>query len=115
MPRPRKLRHCCHYPADRVFKPQGIPMQDIESLELSLDEFEAMRFCDLDGLDQAEAGRQMKISRGTVQRLLYSARRKLVAAILDNHAILVNLKEGEACHVGLHSHKRRPRRERRAV
>jgi len=115
MPRPRKPRHCCRYPADRVYKPQGIPMRDIETVEISLDQFEALRFCDLDGLDQEEAGRQMGVSRGTVQRLLKSARQAVVEAILNNEALLVNLKQGDDCHVGLHTHQHRRGRGRQPV
>ena len=90
-------------------------MKEIDITTLTLDEFEVLRFCDLDGLDQSEAGKQMGISRGTVQRLLYSARRKVVGAILDNNALMINLKQGEHCDVGVHTHERRPRPRRRAV
>lgn len=115
MPRPRKRRRCCRYNADRVFKPQGIPLREIETVEITLDQFEALRFCDLDGLDQEEAGRQMGISRGTVQRLLYAARRRIAEAILDNKAIAINLKQGDECDVGVHTHPRRGRARRRSV
>jgi predicted DNA-binding protein (UPF0251 family) len=54
---------------------------------LALDEFEAMRLCDLEGLSQIEAGERMQISRGTVQRLLESGRRKVVQALLANHGL----------------------------
>ena len=67
-------------------------MRDIEVGELSLDQFEAMRLCDHEGLDQQQAGERMEISRGTVQRLLYSGRWQIVEAILKNHAIIINLK-----------------------
>jgi len=54
---------------------------------LALDEFEAMRLCDLEGLSQIEAGERMQISRGTVQRLLESGRRKVVQALLANQGL----------------------------
>ena len=68
-------------------------------------------------LDQAEAGARMGISRGTVQRLLYSGRRELVAAILRQDAIVINLsrsersasdrvEESEADDAGMHSNQR---------
>lgn len=71
---------------------------------LSLDQFEVLRLCDLEGLDQQQAGERLGVSRGTVQRLLYAARRQLVAAILENHAIMVNLKPGDDEDVSLYSH-----------
>lgn len=96
MPRPRKQRCCRRYRADRLYKPQGLPMRQIETTELSLDQFEAMRLCDLEGLDQAEAGERMGVSRGTIQRLLYDGRRRLMGGMLRNDAIIVNLKQREA-------------------
>ena len=114
MPRPRKQRRCRRYIADRVYKPQGIPLREIDTSLLSLDQFEALRLCDVDGLDQEDAGRQMGVSRGTIQRLLYSGRKQLLEAILSNNAIIINLQESEDCHAGMHSDegKRRARRHR---
>ncbi len=109
MPRPRKQRCCRRYQADRVYKPQGIPMSQIKTAVLSLDQFEAVRLCDVEGLDQSEAGRRMGISRGTVQRLLYSARKLTAEAILNNDAIVINLRESEACHASLHTDQGRRR------
>jgi predicted DNA-binding protein (UPF0251 family) len=58
-------------------------------------------------LDQHEAGERMGISRGTVQRLLYAGRKRLVDAILNNRAIIVNLQESEAEYAGMHPHRRK--------
>lgn len=115
MPRPKKQRCCRRYRADRVFKPQGFPMRDIDMVEISLDEFEVLRLCDYEGLDQTEAGRQMGVSRGTVQRLLYRARRQVVAALLNKNALAVNLRGSEACHDGMHTHPRGRGSRRRRV
>ena len=95
MPRPRKRRFCKRYQADRVFKPQGIPMKNISSVEIPLDQFEAMRLCDLEQLDQTAAGEKMGISRGTIQRLLNEGRSQLLEAILNNSAIIIKLKKSE--------------------
>ena len=109
MARPRKRRCCRRYQADRIYKPQGIRLREIETTVLSLDQFEALRLCDLERLDQEAAGREMGVSRGTVQRLLYDARQKLVGGLLNNQAIVVNLRNREVCHAGLHSHQRKHR------
>ncbi len=106
MPRPRKLRCCRRYDADRVYKPQGIPLGDLATTVLTLDQFEALRLCDAEGLEQEAAGERLGVSRGTVQRLLYTARKQLIEAILNNQAVVINLKESEACHVDMHSHQR---------
>ena len=87
MPRGRKYR-CCRPLSDaRVLKPRGIPLPDVKVHWLALDEIEAMRLCDLEGLSQIEAGERMQISRGTVQRLLESGRRKVVQALLANQGL----------------------------
>ncbi len=99
MPRPRKRRRCRRFEGDRVFKPRSIPMSEIETLRLGLDELEAMRLCDLEGCEQEVAGERMAVSRGTVQRLLKSGRAKVVQALLDSSALVIEKGESdEALH-----------------
>jgi len=81
-------------------------MREIGMTMLSLDQFEALRLCDHDRLEQEEAGRVLGVSRGTVQRLLYTARHQIVEAFLNNNAIIVNLRESEMKDVGMHSDRR---------
>ena len=64
-------------------------MSNMEMELLQLDEFEAMRLCDLDGLEQAEAGDKMGVSRGTIQRLLESGRKKLLRALVERKALQI--------------------------
>jgi predicted DNA-binding protein (UPF0251 family) len=95
-PRPRKPRICeCPHrpPGSQVFKPAGIPLKGLARIELAQDELEALRLCDQEGLTQAEAGVRMKISRGTVQRLVTSGRHKLITAVVECHALLIKLPE----------------------
>ena len=99
MPRPRKRRHCRRFEGDRVFKPRSIPMSQLETLRLGLDELEAMRLCDFEGHEQEAAGERMGVSRGTVQRLLKSGRAKVVRALLDSSALVIEKGESdEALH-----------------
>jgi predicted DNA-binding protein (UPF0251 family) len=101
VPRPRKRRRCRQFDGDRVFKPRSIPMADLERIRLGLDELEAMRLCDLDGLDQEAAGGRMGVSRGTIQRLLQAGRTKVLRALLDSSALIIG--EGKA-NATLHPH-----------
>lgn len=89
MPRPRKHCRCRRYDGDRVFKPRSIPMHALQTVDLELPELEAMRWCDVEGLQQAEAGERMGVSRGTVQRYLQSGRAKLVGALVRGDAVVV--------------------------
>lgn len=63
---------------------------------LAPDEFEAMRLCDGEGLSQIDAGERMQISRGAVQRLLETGRRKVIQALLSNQALGVSAESAPA-------------------
>ncbi|MEF3254929.1 MAG: DUF134 domain-containing protein [Deferribacterales bacterium] len=65
-------------------------MQSISVEYISPDEFESMRLCDLNDLTQEEAGVKMGVSRGTIQRLLYSGRKKLIRALMENRGIIIS-------------------------
>jgi len=65
--------------------PQGFG----EPIQLEHAEVEALRLVDLEGLSQEEAGDRMGISRGTVWRLLQSARRKVAEALTQGRAIII--------------------------
>lgn len=88
---PRNPKHrCCRSDASGLYyKPRGIPLGALKLELVQLDEFEAMRLCDLDGLEQAEAGEKMGVSRGTIQRLLESGRKKLLQALVEQKAIQI--------------------------
>jgi len=94
-PRPKKPRTCCpnRRPGDLVFKPAGTPLSELEQVELEVDELEALRLCDQRGLTQADAGEQMKISRGTVQRLVASGRKKIITALLEERSLIIKLND----------------------
>ncbi len=88
MPRSKKPRLCgCSFKGS-AFKPTGVPLSEIEKIILFRDELEALKLCDLDGLTQEQAGRKMKISRGTVQRILASARKKVASALSECKALV---------------------------
>jgi len=94
-PRPRKPRKCCpsRRPSDHMFKPAGTPLSKLQTIELEADELEAISLCDRDGLTQSEAGEQMGISRGTVQRLVTSGRKKVITALLSGYALVIKPHE----------------------
>ena len=64
-------------------------MPELQILTLRVDELEALRLCDLEGFDQAEAGEKMGISRGTVQRLLKSGRETLIRTLVEGTALVI--------------------------
>ena len=89
MPRRCKKRNCRRLSGQRNFKPSGIPSVELESIDLHLDEFEALRLCDYEGMNQIEAAKSMEISRGTVQRLLVSGRKKIMDVLLNRKELVI--------------------------
>ena len=89
MPRPQKPRRVGFIPDATYFKPAGIPMRVLEEICLSMEEAEAVRLKDLEGLDQEEGARKLNVSRPTFQRILGSARQKIADALLNGKAIKI--------------------------
>jgi len=87
-PRCKKPRNCKCTFRGKAFKPTGIPMAEIEQILLLREELEALKLCDLDDLTQAEAGTEMGVSRGTIQRILTIARKKVAKALSKGQAIV---------------------------
>ncbi len=83
----RKKRYARRLENHKTYKPQGIPTSNLNVIIVNLDEFEAMRLCDFEGLSQVEAASDMHVSRATIQRLLLSGRKKVVDAILSNNVL----------------------------
>jgi predicted DNA-binding protein (UPF0251 family) len=71
------------------FKPAGIPLRDLEEVCMSIEEAEAVRLKDLEGLEQEQGADKMNISRPTFQRVLASARQKVADALLNGKAIRI--------------------------
>ena len=88
-PRFRKRRWCLPFKGDIFYKPIAVPLAALEVINLGQDELEAMRLCDCEELDQEAAAKRMNISRGTIQRLLYAGRKKMLDAILNAKALRV--------------------------
>lgn len=85
MPRCEKSRRVCREPQHTgLWRGTGAQEE-----KLTVEELEALRLCDLEGLSQDEAGSRMDISRGTFQRILYRARKKVASALVNGHNITI--------------------------
>lgn len=87
MGRPPKPRTVAEIPAVSLFKPQGVPARYLDTVVLGLDELEALRLADLEGLYQETAAERMGISRPTFGRLVEEARRKVTNALFNGRAL----------------------------
>ena len=74
------------------FKPRGIPLSSLEEEELFPDELEALKLHDVDGLDQIEAAKKMKVSQPTFGRILNAAYKKVANAVITGKAIRIEKK-----------------------
>ncbi len=87
-PRPKKIRKCEGNFCGHAFKPTGTPLSKLEKVEIYRDEMEALRLCDREGMTQEEAGQQMGVSRGTIQRIITIARKKTADALSEGKALV---------------------------
>jgi len=93
MARPKKPRRISFDPNVVYFKPRAIPLSELEEVDLSLDELEALRLCDLKDLEQKTAAKKMKISQSTLSRILISARKKVIKALIEGKAIKIHTQK----------------------
>ena len=66
-----------------------VPERGKEPIYIEPAEVEVLRLVDFEGLSQEEAGERMGVSRGTVWRLLQSARKKTAQALSDGRTLNV--------------------------
>ncbi len=89
MPRPYKCRCIGRQPAVSAFKPVGVPGHALPQVTLSLDELEAVRLADLEGLYQEQAAARMEVSRQTLGNIVASARRKLADCVVNGKLLRI--------------------------
>ena len=95
MARPRNCRRVGFMPGSNYFKPRGIPLSMLEEVVLTVDEFEAVRLADLDGLYQEQAAEKMKVSRQTFGRIIEAAHKKVAEALVRGKALKIEGGEVE--------------------
>jgi predicted DNA-binding protein (UPF0251 family) len=61
----------------------------LKSVNLTVDELEAIRLKDLEGLEQIAAAESMHISQPTFHRLIESARKKVADSLVNGKAIRI--------------------------
>jgi predicted DNA-binding protein (UPF0251 family) len=89
MARPEKLRRVGWLGEGRGFKPVGRPSSELGIETLRLDELEALRLADLEGLYQEAAAERMGVSRATFARVLERARATVARALIDEKLLVI--------------------------
>lgn len=92
MPRPRGIRRIEGMPQAFFYKPQGIPLRQLQIIDITMEEFEAIRLKDVQELQQEECAKEMRVSQSTFQRIISQARRKISNAIVRGAAIRIEKK-----------------------
>ena len=90
MPRPPIERSVAGVPRITLFKPAGVPARELDRLRLAVDELEAIRLVDLEGLSHERAAEALGVSRQTVGRVLERGRAKVADALVGGKAIEIS-------------------------
>lgn len=95
MARPTKCRRICHMPVVQEFVPNRQDGQ--EPVILSMDEYEAIRLMDKEGMSQQQCSSRMGVARTTVQKIYESARKKIAEMLVEGRAIRIEGGDVELC------------------
>ena len=85
--RREKLRRVGIIPEYRGFTPDGLASGD--AIDMTVDELEVLRLCDLEGLNQEAVAQQMGIARATVAAICSRAHRKVANALVNGRALII--------------------------
>ncbi|AEI15159.1 UPF0251 protein [Flexistipes sinusarabici DSM 4947] len=89
MPRQDKIRFVGYDPEVKNFKPSGLPSVKLDKVDLTIDEFEAIRLADYLGYDHENAALLMNISRPTFSRLIVRARHKVADFLVGAKELII--------------------------
>lgn len=87
MPRPTKNRKIGNPPKMKGFSPFGLPMCQVESIQLKFEEYESVRLVNYEMLAQDQAAEQMNVSRPTFTRIYNKALETIAKAFVEGKAI----------------------------
>jgi predicted DNA-binding protein (UPF0251 family) len=90
MPRPNKSRKIFSNPGVFHFKPVGRNIKEYDEVELTIDEFEAIRLADYEGLYQEKAAEQMNVSRQTFGNIVNSAHKKIADFLINAKSLKIS-------------------------
>ena len=104
MPRPKKWRKVCCLPANDSFGPlpgcgqaSGNAGEAGQSVTMTVDEYEAVRLIDLEGMNQEACAEKMRIARTTVQSIYAEARKKLADSLVNGKLLRIEGGDYELC------------------
>ncbi len=113
MARKPKCRRVCRYPDTVGLTPVNCK-ENAVPVVLTVDEYEAIRLIDREGLSQEQCSCQLQVARTTAQKIYEQARRKLAEALVEGRPLRIEggsyrICDGGETHCPAHHccHKRR--------
>ena len=107
--RPKCVRRTGTPPGVNYFKPRGIPLTELDTVKLKVEELEAMKLLYQDKMEREQAAKEMGVSRRTMERELKSGLSKVVDALVNGKAIEIKggyyLADGETFFKCLNKHE----------
>lgn len=97
MPRPRIRRNVCCLPAINEFVPIREDGIQSEIVVITVDEYEAIRLIDNEGLSQEECSDNMNVARTTAQQIYAGARKKIAHALVEGLPIRIEGGDYRIC------------------
>ena len=89
MARPEKNRKICEPPLMKGYKPFGMPLCKMETIRLTLEEYEGIRLVNYEMLSQEQAAEKMNVSRPTLTRVYNKALKTITKAFVEGKAIVI--------------------------
>ncbi|MFA6781497.1 MAG: DUF134 domain-containing protein [Bacilli bacterium] len=89
MPRPRKGKRVCCLPDNNVFGQLNRANEARAIVIMKVEEYEAIRLIDHEGLMQEECAEKMGVARATVQKLYQDARKKIADSLVNGSILRI--------------------------
>ena len=89
MSRPRKWRKVCCLPESNLYGPLDGSAKENEIIMMTVEEYEAIRLIDLEGLTQEECAEKMQVARATVQNIYKEARGKIAESLVNGNLLKI--------------------------
>lgn len=100
MARPRKLRRVCFLPQEDKYGPISSQKRNRETINMTVDEYEAIRLIDLEEMTQEQCADKMNVARTTVQRIYNIARKKIAKSLVNGQMLKIEGGDFKLCSEG---------------
>ena len=89
MPIETKIKKISSFPPYSQYKPPRIPLNELQKVIITLEEFEAIKLVDYENQSQRKAAESMEVSQATLNRVLKSGRNKIANGLVNGYAIIL--------------------------